>query len=54
MADDKKVKDEQQVTCAHPACSCPPAPNSKYCSEYCKDARDTLEIMCNCKHPGCS
>jgi hypothetical protein len=39
--------------CAHPACSCMVDANSKYCSEYCHDARDTLEIACNCGHAGC-
>jgi hypothetical protein len=28
--------------------------DSKYCSTYCHDARDTLELACNCGHPGCA
>jgi hypothetical protein len=28
--------------------------DSKYCSEYCHDAGSTLELACNCGHPGCS
>ena len=26
---------------------------SKYCSQYCKDAADTMEISCNCRHAEC-
>ncbi len=33
--------------CAHPICSCPPAPGSDYCSEYCQKAVET-EIRCGC------
>lgn len=40
--------------CAHPSCNCPPGKDSKYCSQYCKDAAGTMEISCNCRHPGCS
>jgi hypothetical protein len=39
--------------CAHPACNCMATNDSKYCSEYCHDAKDTLEIACKCRHPGC-
>lgn len=28
--------------------------DSKYCSEYCHDSGDRVEISCNCGHPGCS
>jgi hypothetical protein len=40
--------------CAHPACNCPAAHNAAYCSQYCKDAADTVELSCNCGHPGCA
>ena len=43
--------------CAHPACNCTVAkggPFGKYCSEHCKEARDIIELHCDCKHPGCS
>jgi hypothetical protein len=40
--------------CAHPACNCPAAQDSAYCSQYCKDAGDTLELSCNCGHAGCA
>jgi metallothionein len=40
--------------CAHPACNCMAAKDSKYCSTYCHDAGNTLELACNCGHPGCS
>jgi len=39
--------------CAHPACNCQAAPDSRYCSQYCQDAKDTTELACNCGHPGC-
>jgi PAS domain-containing protein len=26
----------------------------QYCSQYCKDAGNTMEISCNCGHAGCS
>jgi hypothetical protein len=44
MADAKK--------CAHEACTC--MTTEKYCSEYCKDHKDTVEIACKCAHAGCS
>ena len=46
MKDDKKK-------CAHPACNCSPQQGDKYCSQYCHDARETLELACNCGHAGC-
>lgn len=46
MASDQK--------CAHPACNCRATSDSKYCSTYCEDARDTVELSCNCGHPGCA
>ena len=45
---------DQTKKCAHPACECNAAPNSKYCSQYCEDAgKDDVEISCDCGHPGC-
>ena len=46
MADKKK--------CAHPACNCAVAEGETYCSTYCHVARKTIELTCNCGHPGCS
>ncbi len=46
MSDEKKK-------CAHPACLCAAPPHSSYCSQYCEDAKDTMELSCNCGHPGC-
>jgi hypothetical protein len=41
--------------CAHPACNCTVRENSgDYCSPYCHDAADTIEISCNCGHTECS
>jgi hypothetical protein len=39
--------------CAHPACSCTAAEDSKYCSEVCADAKGMTELACQCKHPVC-
>ncbi|HZT75002.1 MAG TPA: hypothetical protein VE996_15270 [Terriglobales bacterium] len=50
MGDEKK---KPVPKCAHPACDCPPAKGSRYCSDYCKDARGSLELNCNCRHPDC-
>jgi hypothetical protein len=46
--------EEKTKKCAHPACNCPAAEGSKYCSQYCKDAGTKTEISCNCGHAGCS
>ncbi len=40
--------------CAHPGCECAVTGDNKYCSPYCSDAGDTLEISCNCGHTGCA
>lgn len=40
--------------CGHPACNCTVKDGHKYCSQYCHDARNTLELSCNCGHPGCA
>jgi hypothetical protein len=40
--------------CAHPACNCMAEEDSKYCSTYCHDAGKSLELACNCGHPGCA
>lgn len=42
--------------CAHDGCGCRAERDSKYCSEYCKDAEDAgvTEVACGCAHPGCS
>ena len=42
--------------CAHPACNCVvPAdgPFGKYCSEHCKEKGQSIELRCECMHPGC-
>jgi hypothetical protein len=44
---------EEKNKCAHPACICTALKGSKYCSQYCHDARETVELACNCGHPGC-
>jgi hypothetical protein len=48
------MKDQQnQELCAHTGCHCLRREGSKYCSQYCEDAGGTLELACNCQHPGC-
>lgn len=45
---------ENSKKCAHPACTCLVDKEGKFCSQYCHDARGTMEISCNCGHAGCS
>ena len=45
MSDSKK--------CAHPACNCMAAPDSKYCSTFCEDSKDLTTLRCDCGHPAC-
>ena len=44
----------EQKKCAHPACNCNVADSHDYCSPYCHDAKETVELACNCGHPGCA
>ena len=46
------MKDDKNK-CAHPACSCSAPAGEKYCSTYCHDARESLELHCGCGHAGC-
>ena len=48
--DDKKGK------CGRETCGCPPARDSKYCSEECENAAkvNMMEIGCTCHHPECA
>ena len=46
-------KHENKNKCAHPECNCSEQKGSKYGSQYCHDARETVELACNCGHPGC-
>ncbi len=39
------------LKCSHPACNCHTA--DAYCSTHCEDAGDSLELACDCGHPGC-
>ena len=46
----------EATKCAHPACHCmvpKGAEFGKYCSEHCREAADSTEIHCDCKHIGC-
>jgi hypothetical protein len=48
------MAEEQKKKCAHPSCSCLVEKGKKYCSDYCHDARGTMELSCNCRHPQCA
>ena len=45
---------QKQKKCDHPACNCMVGEGTSYCSQYCKDAKGTMEISCNCGHAGCA
>ena len=45
---------QEEKKCDHPACNCMVEEGADYCSQYCEDAGDTLEISCNCAHAGCA
>jgi len=47
-------KPAETKKCGHPACNCTVPDDKKYCSDYCHDARNTLELSCNCRHAGCA
>ena len=42
-----------QKKCAHPACNCMVDQGQKYCSDYCHDSGNKIEIACNCHHATC-
>jgi hypothetical protein len=42
-----------QKKCAHPACNCLVDQGKKYCSDYCHDSGNKIEIACNCHHAIC-
>ncbi len=44
---------ENKSTCAHPACGCAAAADSKYCSTSCAYAVGLTEITCQCGHATC-
>jgi hypothetical protein len=48
------MADHEEKKCAHPGCVCMARQDSKYCGAYCEGASDTLEVTCNCGHPGCA
>jgi hypothetical protein len=42
--------------CAHPSCNCmvgKGGEHGKYCSEHCKEKRQTTELRCDCQHQAC-
>jgi hypothetical protein len=45
--------DQDKKKCDHPACNCMVDEDADYCSPYCEDAAETIEIACNCGHAGC-
>jgi hypothetical protein len=44
----------EQKKCAHPSCNCIVQKGEKYCSNYCHDARGTMHLSCDCRHPQCA
>jgi hypothetical protein len=48
------MADNQTQKCAHPACACPAAKDSKYCSTFCAGKADKPDITCNCGHAACA
>ena len=49
------MAENQDKKCAHPACDCQAASDSKYCGEYCENAEKSgvVEIGCSCEHDEC-
>jgi hypothetical protein len=45
------MSDDEEKTCAHPACDCEANEESDYCSNAC--AESDSEGRCHCKHSGC-
>ncbi|HYP26201.1 MAG TPA: hypothetical protein VE262_05750 [Blastocatellia bacterium] len=54
MADIDRDDDRDDTQCAHEICTCSKADDSAYCSVYCETAGDTVELACDCGHPGCA
>jgi hypothetical protein len=48
-----KMANETAKKCAHPICTCPTDPDSKYCSAACAAVEDTPDIDCRCGHAIC-
>jgi len=46
--------EQAKQKCAHPACRCTVVDDQWYCSQFCEDAGDEVDISCDCGHPGCS
>ena len=46
--------EQAKQKCAHPACRCTVGDDQRYCSQFCEDAGDEVDISCDCGHPGCS
>ncbi len=49
------ANEENKGKCGRETCGCPPAKDSKYCSEECENAAKVkmMEIGCTCHHPEC-
>ncbi len=39
--------------CAHPGCNCAAESGKQYCSEVCRQAAATPNVVCECGHPEC-
>lgn len=49
MADERNDKE-----CANPPCTCPiTEKGEKFCSVHCQSTENSIQIDCDCGHPGC-
>jgi len=48
------MAEKEKGVCAHPPCTSAVPEGEKYCSPYCEDAGELLELSCNCEHAGCA
>jgi hypothetical protein len=48
------MADTDREKCEHSICSCLQDEGSDYCSPYCETAGGSVELACNCGHPGCA
>jgi len=48
------MADRDPKKCAHPACNCLAANDSKYCGAFCEGEADHPSVLCECGHPGCT
>jgi hypothetical protein len=47
------MADANAEKCAHPACACLRAKDSKYCGAYCEGIAEVPSVVCECGHDKC-